>query len=68
MKPDAENYLLAYQSAQDYLKLSRVHAAYLGGLRWSAQEDALVDGDNRSFAFCEAVSNFSRWARFKGPK
>lgn len=58
MSHDAENFLLTYQSAQDYLKLSRVYAEYLGGLRWSGQEDALVDADNRTFAFSEATAEF----------
>jgi hypothetical protein len=58
MSHDAENYLMQYQSAQDYLKLSRVYAEYLGGLRWSGREDALVDADNRTFAFSEATAEF----------
>jgi hypothetical protein len=58
MSHEAENYLRLYQSAQDYLKLARVYAEYLGGLRWSGQEDALVDADNRTFAFSEATAEF----------
>jgi hypothetical protein len=58
MNEGTENYLLTYQKAQGYLMLSSVYANYLGGLRWSGQEDALVDASNRTFAFSEQIAEF----------
>jgi MoxR-vWA-beta-propeller ternary system domain bpX1 len=53
-----ENYLEEFQAAREYLRLSRIHAEYLGGLRWSGTEDALIDEQNRPFAFTEAIAEF----------
>jgi len=53
-----EQYLQMYQSGQLYLKLMHVHAEHLGGLRWSGNDDALVYGDGRFFAFNEAMAEF----------
>ena len=55
---DMENDLQAYNDAQRYLKLSKVYAEYLGGLRWSGTEDAIIYGDGRCFAFNEAIAEF----------
>jgi hypothetical protein len=44
--------------AKDYLTLSTAYCRYLGGVRWSDHEDALVYADGRFFAFSEAVAFF----------
>jgi hypothetical protein len=58
MTQDADVDLHAMQTAQEYLKLSRIYADYLGGLRWATTEDALVHVDGRLFAFNEAIATF----------
>ncbi len=58
MTPEVQQYLLMYQSTQQYLKLSPSYCEYLGGLRWSDREDALVYPDGRHVAFNEAVAEF----------
>src|SRR5438105_2410906 len=58
MNRDTEGYLRIYNSAQNYLRLSKVYADFLGGLRWSSAEDALIHADGRFFAFSPAIAEF----------
>src|SRR4051812_10983104 len=58
MPHETEEYLRIYQSAQNYLRLSRVYADFLGGLRWSSAEDALIYGNGSFFAFSAAIAEF----------
>jgi hypothetical protein len=47
-----------YQSTQAYLKLSSAYCDYLGGIRWSNDDDALVYADGKLFAFFAPVAEF----------
>src|SRR5207248_1370403 len=51
-------YLRIYHLAQDYLRLSRVYSEFLGGLRWSNAEDALIYANGKFFAFSAAIAEF----------
>jgi hypothetical protein len=58
MSPEVQQYLQMYSSTQHYLKLCPGYCDFLGGLRWSDREDALVYPDGRYVAFNEAVAEF----------
>jgi hypothetical protein len=45
-------------TVHQYLCLCRTYADHLGGLRWSATEDALEFADGNTFAFTEQVALF----------
>ena len=58
MDQGTEQYLRMYHASQNYLRLSQAFAVYLGGLRWSSAEDAVICGDGRFFAFSAAIAEF----------
>jgi hypothetical protein len=58
MNPETHSYLAMYQTTQAYLKLPAAYCAYLGGPRWSNDDDALVYPDGRCFVFCEPIAAF----------
>lgn len=58
MNPDVQSYLATYQHTQAYLRLSAAYCDYLGGIRWSSDDDALVYRDGRTFAFCAMIADF----------
>jgi hypothetical protein len=58
MNPDVQDYLATYQDTQAYLRLSATYCDYLGGIRWSNDDDALVYRDGSTFAFCALIADF----------
>jgi hypothetical protein len=42
----------------DYLRLPKAYREFLGGVRWSGTDDALVFADGQTFAFNEQVAQF----------
>jgi hypothetical protein len=45
-------------AGERYLRLASSYCDFLGGLRWSADEDALEFHDGRTFAFNEEIATF----------
>jgi MoxR-vWA-beta-propeller ternary system domain bpX1 len=43
---------------QEYLRLSSAYCGFLGGIRWSSQDDTLVYGSDKTFAFTEEIAAF----------
>ncbi len=58
MNPGVQSYLLMYRTTQAYLRLSSVDAVYLGGVRWSSEEDALAYPDGKVFIYFAALADF----------
>lgn len=58
MNPEVQNYLEMYQTTQAYLKLSSQYCDYLGGIRWSSEDDTLVYPDGKVFAFHAPIAEF----------
>jgi hypothetical protein len=45
-------------TVQEYLRLSSTYCHFLGGLRWSAQDDTIVYPDGTTFAFTGEIAAF----------
>jgi hypothetical protein len=58
MTPEVQDYLATYQHTQAYLKLPHAYCQYLGGIRWSSEDDALVYPDGKLFTFCAPIAEF----------
>jgi hypothetical protein len=58
MNADVQNYLAMYQTTQAYLKLSSAYCDYLGGIRWSGEDEGLVYSNGKIFVFCAALAEF----------
>ena len=43
---------------QEYLRLASTYCQYLGGLRWSSNDDTIVYPDERTFAFNPEIASF----------
>jgi hypothetical protein len=57
MNPGVEGYLETYRSTQGYLKLSRSYCNFLGGIRWSGEDDLLVNRDGHAFCFFPPIAD-----------
>src|SRR6202035_3547773 len=58
MNPEVQSYLEHYQTTQGYLKLPTGYCEFLGGIRWSSEDDTLVYPDGKVFAFHAAIAEF----------
>jgi hypothetical protein len=58
MNPATHDYLAMYQTTQAYLKLSTAYSAYLGGIRWSSEDDAIDYPDGTCFVYCVPIAEF----------
>src|SRR5260370_443154 len=58
MNLEVQSYLEMYQTTQAYLRLASAYCDYLGGIRWSSEDDTLVYPDGKVFAFHAPIAEF----------